>query len=156
VEAGLCLIPEGRGIFPALSVRDNLRVAAGGESWDAAVELFEVLGSRLDQRAGTLSGGEQQMLAMSRALLRTPRVLLLDELSLGLAPRIVDQLYEAVAAMHQAGSAVVLVEQYVDKALELCDLVAILEGGRIRFAGEPSELDEAGASIGSGMLGGRR
>lgn len=138
---GVCLIPEGRGIFPALTVRDNLRIAAGNGSFEAATDLFPILGQRLSQTAGTLSGGEQQMLSMTRALLRTPRLLLIDELSLGLAPRIVDELYDAVRAIHAGGCAVVVVEQYVDRALELCELVAILEGGHVRFAGEPGEFE---------------
>lgn len=139
---GLCLVPEGRGIFPNLTVRENVDLA-GGEP-ERAFELFAVLRERLGQLAGTLSGGEQQMLALSRAIATAPRLLLLDELSLGLAPRVVEALYEAVGGIHERGGTVVLVEQYVERAMDLCDLVVVLAGGRVRFAGEPGELTRAG------------
>jgi branched-chain amino acid transport system ATP-binding protein len=142
-EAGLLLVPERRGVFPDLSVRENLDVFARGEAerarLDEVLTALPVLAERLEQRAGSLSGGEQQVLALSRALLQRPRVLLLDELSSGLAPRVADQLFSVVAEL--AGSCtVVLVEQYEDDALRLADVVYVLERGDVAFAGEPGEL----------------
>jgi len=147
---GMVLVPEGRGIFPSLTVRDNLRVAhrsvpadvAG--SWDdwlgEITGIFPRLGERLEQQAGSLSGGEQQMLAVCRALVGSPRVVLFDELSMGLAPLIVAELFERVAALREAGRTIVLVEQYVTYALELADLCYVLAKGRVAWAGEPGEL----------------
>jgi branched-chain amino acid transport system ATP-binding protein len=147
---GLVLVPEGRGVFPALSVRDNLRVAhhsapetvAGPwERWLADMTaLFPRLGERLDQSAGSLSGGEQQMLAVCRALVGDPRVVMFDELSMGLAPLIVADLFERVAALRDAGRTIVLVEQYLTYALDLADLCYVLAKGRVVWAGEPGEL----------------
>jgi branched-chain amino acid transport system ATP-binding protein len=139
--AGMLLVPEGRGVFPDLTVRDNLEVFAGStEGWEAAFAAFPILARRLDQRAGQMSGGEQQMLAMSRALLRRPRLLLLDEISFGLAPRVTRQLLEVVADLASRGVSVVLVEQHRSDALRLADIVYVLRHGEISFAGEPSEL----------------
>lgn len=147
---GLVLVPEGRGVFPALNVRDNLRVAhhsapravAGPwEDWlSDIIATFPRLGERLDQAAGSLSGGEQQMLAVCRALVGQPRVVLFDELSMGLAPLVVSELFERVAALREAGRTIVLVEQYLTYALELADLCYVLAKGRVVWAGEPSEL----------------
>lgn len=147
---GLVLVPEGRGVFPALSVRDNLRVAhhsaprsvAGPwEDWlDEIIATFPRLGERLEQAAGSLSGGEQQMLAVCRALVGSPRVVLFDELSMGLAPLVVAELFERVAALREAGRTIVLVEQYLTYALELADLCYVLAKGRVVWAGEPAEL----------------
>jgi branched-chain amino acid transport system ATP-binding protein len=144
-RAGVCLIPEGRGIFPALTVRENLRMQAeGGDRGDDGIDLvlqyFPRLGERLSQRAGTLSGGEQQMLALARALLTNPRILLLDEISMGLAPLIVAKLFETVAALAADGVTVLLVEQYLTYALRLSDLVYVLGKGSVTFVGEPEEL----------------
>lgn len=143
---GLGHVPEGRGIFPGLTVERNLALtgyanpgAAPGLSSEVA-QLFPRLTERLDQRAGTLSGGEQQMLAVARALETKPSVLLLDELSLGLAPILVQQLFEVIAEIKRGGSTVVLVEQFVGPALRLADLAAILVKGRLVFFGEPGEL----------------
>ena len=139
---GMLLIPERRGIFSTLTVRDNLEVFAGrGADLSRAFDAFPVLEQRLSQRAGSLSGGEQQMLAMSRALLRTPRLLLLDEISLGLAPRVTRLLFDVVADLARAGTTVVLVEQYLSDALRLADVVYVLARGEIAFAGEPAELE---------------
>ena len=140
-RSGMLLIPERRGIFGSLSVRDNLAVFGGrGGDLSAAFEAFPVLGERLDQVAGSLSGGEQQMLAMSRALLQRPRLLLLDEISLGLAPRVTRLLFDVVAGLAASGVTVVLVEQYLSDALRLSDLVYVLSRGEVAFAGEPAEL----------------
>jgi branched-chain amino acid transport system ATP-binding protein len=139
--AGMVLVPEGRGVFPDLTVRDNLEVFAGSApGWDAAFETFPILAERLDQPAGLMSGGEQQMLALSRALLRRPRLLLLDEISFGLAPRVTRQLLTVVADLASRGVSVVLVEQHRSDALRLADVVYVLRHGEITFAGEPSEL----------------
>lgn len=141
-RAGMALVPERRGIFGALSVRENLEIFAGlGGSVDVAFDAFPVLRERLGQRAGSLSGGEQQMLAMSRALVHAPRLLLLDEISFGLAPRVTRRLFDVVASLARAGQTVVLVDQYLADALRLADVVYVLSRGEIVFAGEPGELD---------------
>jgi branched-chain amino acid transport system ATP-binding protein len=138
---GIVLIPERRGIFTQLSVRDNLDIFAGpGGDLAPAYEAFPVLAERLGQRAGSLSGGEQQMLAMSRALLHDPRLLLLDEISLGLAPRVTRRLFDVVSELARGGSTVVLVEQYLSDALRMAEIVYVLARGEIAFAGEPAEL----------------
>jgi branched-chain amino acid transport system ATP-binding protein len=140
-SAGLVFVPDRRGVFPDLSVRDNLEVFAGSRhGWDIATDTFPVLADRLDQLAGLLSGGEQQMLAMSRALLRTPKLLMLDEISLGLSPRVIRQLFDVVADLARKGTTVILVEQHLSDALRLADVVYVLRRGRIAFAGEPAEL----------------
>ncbi|MGH2785189.1 MAG: ABC transporter ATP-binding protein [Actinomycetota bacterium] len=143
---GLAHIPEGRGIFPGLTVRENLHMA-GYNTPDApkrlgrVFELFPVLEKRRSQTAGTLSGGEQQMLSLARAVITDPRMLMIDELSLGLAPRLVSQLFDDVAAIRDSGTTILLVEQYVRHALRLADIVVILHKGKIRFVGEPGELE---------------
>lgn len=145
-RAGLALIPERRGIFPALSVAEHLEIfTPAGATADAAFEAFPVLSQRMSQRAGSLSGGEQQMLAMSRALLARPRLLLLDEISFGLAPRVTRLLFDVVADLAHSGTTVVLVEQYLSDALRLADVVYVLARGEVAFAGEPTEL--AGKSL---------
>jgi branched-chain amino acid transport system ATP-binding protein len=141
-RAGMLLIPERRGIFGTLSVRDNLEVFAGrGADLSPALTAFPVLGQRLGQQAGSLSGGEQQMLAMSRALLSNPRLLLLDEISFGLAPRVARQLFDVVRDLARSGTTVVLVEQHLSEALRLADIVYVLARGAVAFAGEPGELE---------------
>jgi branched-chain amino acid transport system ATP-binding protein len=141
---GVCHIAEGRNIFPALSVRDNLRLfsAKGAENVGAerAIDAFPRLGERLGQTAGTLSGGEQQMLAMARAYLRRAPMVLLDEPSTGLAPILVDAMFDFLHRLAAEGSSVLLVEQYVSRALALADTAYILARGRMVFAGEPTEL----------------
>jgi branched-chain amino acid transport system ATP-binding protein len=153
---GVCHIPEGRAVFPGLSVRENLATFAKGSADDAiarATEAFPVLGQRMRQRAGTLSGGEQQMLALARAYVTEPRVVLLDEVSMGLAPKIVDDIFAFIERLARTGTSLLLVEQYVTRALELADHVYVLNRGRVTFSGLPSELDEE--NVFAGYLGGR-
>jgi len=142
-ERGVCLIPEGRGIFPALTVADNLEVALGGDGERAGrvFEFFPVLGERRSQLAGTLSGGEQQMLALARAVGSAPKLLMADELSLGLAPMLVATINDALRRLHEEeGRTILLVEQYAAHALALADFVVILNRGTVAWAGEPDEL----------------
>lgn len=161
VRHGLCSIPEGRGVFPNLTVRENLRVwtyrgglpAADVEA--RAYEAFPRLRGRQRQLAGTLSGGEQQMLAISRALATEPEILLLDELSMGLAPLIVADLYETVGGLAARGTTVLLVEQFVTTALAVADRAAIMVHGRIVDEGTPHEMADAalGAYLKEGSPG---
>jgi branched-chain amino acid transport system ATP-binding protein len=149
--AGICHVPEGRGIFPGLTVRENLLLQSIPGQEDAALEratsVFPILGARLGQVAGTMSGGEQQMLALSRAYVKNPRVVMLDEVSMGLAPRVVDEIFEFLAILKGEGASLLLVEQYVTRALELADYVYLLNKGEVGFRGEPSELDHAGVFL---------
>jgi len=141
---GLCHIPEGRAIYPTLTVAENLRLMAAKGAEDAedrAVDAFPVLGQKMGQIAGTLSGGQQQMVALSRAYVSSPSYVLLDEVSMGLAPIVVDEIFAFLRRLTEDGVALLIVEQYVAKALELADLVYVLQKGRISFAGEPAELD---------------
>ena len=144
VRAGICHIPEGRGIFRSLTVRENLVMFAEpgteSEAVERAVDAFPRLGERLGQTAGTMSGGEQQMLALARAYIRRPWVVLLDEVSMGLAPAIVDDIFDFLLRMAAEGSSLLLVEQYIPKVLGVADYAYILNRGRITFAGQPSEL----------------
>lgn len=144
-RAGICHIPEGRGIFRSMTVRDNLLLqAAPGEeraAVDRAVEAFPRLGERLAQRAGTMSGGEQQMLAVARAYLSNPQLVLLDEVSLGLAPIIVDEIFEFFHRLAALGTSLLIVEQYITRALAIADFVFLLHQGRVAFAGETQEVD---------------
>jgi branched-chain amino acid transport system ATP-binding protein len=150
---GVCAVPEGRGIFPNLTVRENLRIWTyrGGISMkdveDHTYETFPVLKERRRQLAGTMSGGEQQMLAISRALVTNPRVLYLDELSMGLAPLIVAELYELVGTLSSRGMTIILVEQFVTTALAVADHAAIMIHGRIEQQGAPADMAEAALSV---------
>ncbi|MCU1483289.1 MAG: transporter related [Actinomycetia bacterium] len=145
-RAGVCLIPEGRGIFPNLTVRENLLMdtyAAGkpvAEIEEAAYGRFPRLGERRSQVAGTLSGGEQQMLALSRALSSDPALILLDELSMGLAPLIVDELFTVVAELAATGVTILVVEQFASVVLGVADHVAVMAQGLIRLQGRPDEV----------------
>jgi branched-chain amino acid transport system ATP-binding protein len=146
LRAGLCLIPEGRGVFPNLTVRENLLLQrppwAKEESIDRVLDTFPALRDRLGQRAGRLSGGQQQMVALGRCLLASPSVVLLDEVSMGLAPRIIDEIFAALRTLAARGTTLLIVEQYVSRALELADSVHLLDRGRLTFSGRPDELDE--------------
>ena len=153
---GVVLVPEGRGVFQTLTVRENLELIVRGSRCDSATRderMAEVLGifprlaERLGQRAGTMSGGEQQMLALSRAFLSSPKVLLMDEISMGLAPKLVEDLFEAVQTLRTRGMTIVLVEQFLTYALRFADICYVLGKGRVTFVGEPSEL-RSGVGIG--------
>jgi branched-chain amino acid transport system ATP-binding protein len=145
MHRGVCHGPEGRGVFPSLTVRENIVVQAPPGKHEVAIAkaaaAFPVLGGRLGQVAGTLSGGEQQMLALARAYVQSPSVVLLDEVSMGLAPRIVDEIFEFLQRLAAGGASLLLVEQYVTKALALADYVYLLHRGEVAFVGEPGELD---------------
>ena len=133
---GVGLVPQGRRVFPTLTVKENLLVAARGKNQLGHVfELFPRLKERTEQHAGSLSGGEQQMLAIARALMGNPRVLLMDEPSEGLAPLIVAEVGRTIARLKAEGQSIVLVEQNVKLAFDLADAVAILNTGRVAFAG---------------------
>jgi branched-chain amino acid transport system ATP-binding protein len=144
--AGICHVPEGRGIFRSLPVRDNLRLQAPPSTERAgisqAIAAFPRLGERLSQRAGTLSGGEQQMLALAHAYLAGSPMVLLDEVSMGLAPKVVEEIFVHLRLLAAGGSALLMVEQYVGRALEMADYVYILKKGRVEFAGEPGQLGD--------------
>ena len=148
VEHGLVLVPEGRKLFPFLTVAENLRLgayhkAARAVAADTLAEMYELfprLADRRNQNAGSLSGGEQQMCALARGLMAKPKLLLLDEPSLGLAPIVVEQLFELVRTLSQRGLTVLLVEQNVGEALELSDRGSVLEQGHVTLTGSGSEL----------------
>jgi branched-chain amino acid transport system ATP-binding protein len=146
-RAGVCLIPEGRGIFPNLSVTENLRMATFtgthfNDIQDKVFTQFPRLRERRRQTAGTLSGGEQQMLSMGRALATNPAVLLIDELSMGLAPLIVDELYEHVRRIAASGLSILIVEQFVHEILGVADRAGIMLHGHIVETGTPAQIAE--------------
>jgi len=147
VRAGLIQVPEGRRIFPNLSVRENLELGAfargradRARNLERALTLFPRLRERTTQRAGTMSGGEQQMLAIGRALMAEPVLLILDEPSLGLSPRLVEELFALIARLNDDGLSVLLVEQNVGQSLEIAARACVLENGSVRFSGSPAEL----------------
>ena len=144
---GLCLIPEGRGIFPNLTVTEHLRMAARArlplaEVEASAFERFPKLAERRHQMAGTLSGGEQQMLAMARGLATKPALLLLDELSMGLAPLVVESLYAVVAQIASEGVSILVVEQIAQTVLKVADYAAVMVHGRVAKVGRPDEHED--------------
>jgi branched-chain amino acid transport system ATP-binding protein len=148
VKAGISLVPEGRRVFPSLSVDENLMVGAyrrrpGRWSLASVRELFPMLAERGRSSAAILSGGEQQALAIGRALMANPRLLLLDEVSLGLAPIVISQLYAALPQIREGGASVLLVEQNIDQALAAADRAYCLLEGRISLSGRPAELTRA-------------
>ena len=148
VRRGLSLVPEGRDIFGNLTVEENLRLGAFSsytrETYKAALaevfELFPILEERFSQHGGLLSGGEQQMLAIARALMARPKLLMLDEPSLGLSPAMTDQIFELIGRLRQRGSTILLVEQNAERALEIVDRAYLLANGAVEFAGTADEL----------------
>ena len=143
---GICHIPEGRGVFPALSVADNIRLQAPPDVDRRAIgqasKVFPRLGERLRQMAGSMSGGEQQMLALTHAYVASSQVVLLDEVSMGLAPKVVDEIFDYLRQLASTGTSLLLVEQYLPRALALADYVYVLNKGRITLVGEPHEISE--------------
>ncbi|MGN6721697.1 MAG: ABC transporter ATP-binding protein [Marmoricola sp.] len=144
-QLGLTTIPEGRSVFPNLTVEENLKLmsyagVSAAQVLDTAFSYFPRLHERRLQYAGTMSGGEQQMLALARALTSDPALLLLDELSMGLAPLIVEELYETVGRIADSGVSILVVEQFARTALKIADHAAVMTGGRIVAEGDPDEI----------------
>ena len=145
---GISLVPEGRDIFPSLTVEENLRLgafiqkdkSAFRRNLDEVFDLFPVLKQRVQQPGGTLSGGEQQQLAIARALMSNPRLLMLDEPSLGLAPALVDQIFELIARLHRRNVTILLVEQNVERSLEIVDRAYLMNTGLIESSGTAEQL----------------
>jgi branched-chain amino acid transport system ATP-binding protein len=147
VAAGLIHVPEGRKLYPDMSVRDNLQLGAykrgrseRGRTLEQVLTIFPRLRERLSQRAGTLSGGEQQMVAIGRGLMGQPRLLVLDEPSLGLAPRLVDEMFELIRRLNREGATILLVEQNVVQSLEIADVAHVMEHGAMALSGTGAEL----------------
>ena len=151
VKMGMTQVPEGRRIFAELTVYENLLMGAYIESDKAKIKrdideiytIFPRLGERKNQVAGTLSGGEQQMLAMGRAMMSHPRLLMLDEPSMGLSPLLVDQVFDIIKHFHQIGTTILLVEQNASKSLSISDRAYVLENGAIAYSGTGKELAES-------------
>jgi branched-chain amino acid transport system ATP-binding protein len=146
---GVVHVPEGRGVFPSLTVRENLLMAISAMSGavdpvEEGTALFPALGNRLAQIAGSLSGGEQQMLALARALMAKPKLLMVDEISMGLAPIIVGQLFETLRERVASGVSLLIVEQYVEAALGMADYGYVMDKGGIVDVGEPADLRRRG------------
>ena len=141
---GLCHLPEGHGIFPSLTVKENIVLNSPKgrerESIERAGNEFPVLAARLGQQAGSLSGGEQQMLSLVRTYVSQPKLVVVDEASLGLSPLLVDQVFEALKRIHAGGASLLIVEQYIKRALDLADTVYLMNRGQIVFSGPASEL----------------
>jgi len=147
VKAGLIQVPEGRKVFPNLSVRENLELGSftrarerRAQNLEKSFHIFPRLRERMDQHAGTMSGGEQQMLAIARGLMAEPVLLILDEPSLGLSPLLVEEMFSLIRELRDGGLAVMLVEQNVGQSLEIADRAYVLENGSVRFSGLPGEL----------------
>jgi len=159
-KMGLAYVPESRNLFPHLSVKDNLWAqlrfslprAQRKEAFDRAMEMFPVLAERRTQAAGTLSGGEQQMLALARVLAASPTMLIADEMSLGLAPRIVDLVFDSLRQARDEGVTVLLIEQFVERALGMADDAVILRHGRVGWRGRAAD---AGSELLTEYLGGK-
>jgi len=143
VDLGIAHVPEGRRLFPGLSVRDNLRLGGwrvNNRDVGRVVELFPALGDRLNQVAGSMSGGEQQMVAIARGLMGRPDLIMIDELSLGLAPMIVDEIIQRLREIAASGTSVLLVDQDVDAALAIAERAYVLETGHVVLSGKAGEL----------------
>jgi branched-chain amino acid transport system ATP-binding protein len=160
VRRGVAHLPEGRDLFPSLTVAENLRYGywprrrdrrGFAAARDEVLEAFPKLAERSGQKAGTLSGGEQQMLGVGMALMSRPRLLIVDELSLGLAPKIVDQLFEILKAVNRRGTSILLVEQFVPLALANTDRAYVLAKGEVVLSGQSSDLENDGAVVTSYM-----
>jgi branched-chain amino acid transport system ATP-binding protein len=149
-RAGLAYLPEGRGVFPGLSVAENLRMAAlwhrdaaeRKAGLESAYAMFPILAKRSSQRAATLSGGEQQMLSLARGLMLNPKILIADEVSLGLAPLVVDAVFDGLDRARQAGVTVILIEQFIHRALDFADSCVVLQRGEVGWAGLASEAQD--------------
>jgi branched-chain amino acid transport system ATP-binding protein len=147
-ESGIALVPEGRELWPQMTVRENLELGAyskraraqRGESLERVFELFPRLKERISQNAGSMSGGEQQMVAIGRALMTSPRLLMFDEPSLGLAPVIVQQVFGTIRRLHEGGLTILLVEQNLKKALEVADRGYVVETGKVSMSGSSAQL----------------
>lgn len=161
IRQGIALVPEGRRIFPTLSVGENLRLGAAirtdragiQQDIEAMCQRFPILGQRFNQPGGTLSGGEQQQLAIARALMSRPKLLMLDEPSLGLAPIIVEAMFELIRQLHQSGVTILLVEQNVERTLQIVDRAYLLNLGHIEHSGSATELRQR-VDIAKAYLGG--
>jgi branched-chain amino acid transport system ATP-binding protein len=148
VKQGLAMVPEGRGVFTRMTITENLQMGAHirrdkdgiAEDMDKVFAIFPRLKERKDQLAGTMSGGEQQMLAMGRALMSRPKVLLMDEPSMGLSPIMVDKIFEVVREVHERGTTILLVEQNASRALEIADRGYVMESGLIAMSGDAKEM----------------
>jgi branched-chain amino acid transport system ATP-binding protein len=148
VRLGVSLTPEGRRLFPSLTVQENLQVGMrarrpGPWNPERAYEVFPLVAQLRNRRADALSGGERQSVAIARSLMSNPRLLLLDEVSLGLAPKIVDQLYDSLRAVRAHGTGLLLVEQDLERAMEVCDRMYCMLEGRVVLAGRPGEVSRA-------------
>jgi branched-chain amino acid transport system ATP-binding protein len=163
VKLGVSHLPEGRGMFPNLTVEENLKMGfytrrSDRKMWKQGIErvttLFPRLKERWSQAAGTMSGGEQQMLALSRAILPNPRLLMVDELSLGLAPVVVQQLFQLLVEINKSGTTILLVEQYVNQALRIADRAYVLEKGSVSLEGSAKELLESSDVVQASYMGG--
>ncbi|MGW6117919.1 ABC transporter ATP-binding protein [Nocardia sp. NPDC055165] len=147
-RTGLVYLPEGRGVFPGLTVLENLRMAlvadkrGRSEALARAFEIFPVLSERRGQQAGTLSGGEQQMLSLARALMVTPRMIIADEMSLGLAPKMVDMVFDSLARARAVGVSVIMIEQFAGRALAFAEHCIILQRGHLSWAGPTDQARE--------------